>query len=321
MIIAIAIGLAVSTLLIVGGSFAAYLSRTASDSGAAGGGAGAWTAGGDASGAGGITRAQGLSTTNWVHSLLTTLPGIKRVERLRQRADVAVPLQVLVGASLTPAIASTALVLIGAIGVPAMLVIAAVGAIAMPAYLIRRAAARLLQLQRQLPDALDMMARSLRAGHAFLAGMKMVAEEFPAPIGAEFGTVVEEVTYGVSVTEALHRLTVRADSPALKFFVTSVMIQRESGGNLAEIIDTISRMTRKQFELMAKVHAISAEGRLSAVILFALPFLLGALLLIINPDYVLLLFRDPIGQAMVAIGGVLMLIGAVVTKHMMTIRT
>ncbi len=320
MIIAIAIGLAVSTVLIVGGGFAAYQTRAASDPASAGGGSGAWTAGGDESGIGSIARAQGLSPTGWVHSLLSALPGIERLDRLRRRAAVTAPLEALVGACLAPAGASAALILVGAIGVPAMLAIAAVGAAATPAYLSRRAAARLAQFQRQLPDALDMMARSLRAGHAFLAGMKMVAEEFPAPIGAEFGNVVEEVTFGVSVTEALKRLTVRVDSSALKFFVTSVMIQRESGGNLAEIIDTISRMTRKRFELMAKVRALSAEGRLSAVILFALPFALGALLLIINPDYVLLLFRDPIGQAMVAVGGALMLIGAAVTKRMVTIR-
>jgi tight adherence protein B len=312
MLVAITIGLAISALLIAGGGFAAYQARAASDAAPKGGEAGAWT--------GGIARAQDLSPTGWVHSLLNALPGIERLDRLRRRADVTTPLGALVGACLAPAGASVALAFVGALGMPAMLVIATVGSVATPAYLSWRAAARRAHFQRQLPDALDMMARSLRAGHAFLAGMKIVAEEFPAPIGAEFRSVVEEVAFGVSVTEALQRLTARVDSPALNFFVTSVLIQRESGGNLAEILNTISRMTRKRFELAAKVRAVSAEGRLSAVILFALPFALGGLLLIINPDYVLLLFRDPIGRAMVTVGGVLMLIGGVVTKRMVTVR-
>ncbi len=311
MIIAIAIALALSALLIAWGGFAAYQARAALDAAPKGDRAGAWT--------GGIARAHDLSPTGWVHSLLSALPGIERLDRLRRRADVTTPLGVLVGACLAPAGASAALAFAGTLGMPALLVIATIGAVATPAYLSRRAAARRTQFQRQLPDALDMMARSLRAGHAFLAGMKIVAEEFPAPIGAEFRIVVEEVAFGVSVSEALQRLTVRVDLPALNFFVTSVLIQRESGGNLAEILNTISRMTRKRFELAAKVRAVSAEGRLSAVILFALPFALGALLLIINPDYVLLLFHDPIGRAMVTVGGVLMLIGGVVTKRMVTI--
>ena len=151
-------------------------------------------------------------------------------------------------------------------------------------------------------------------------GMKMVSDEFPAPVGPEFGRVVEEATFGVPLGDALSHLTDRFNSAALRFFVTSVMIQRESGGNLAEVIASISQMARKRFELAAKVRAVSAEGRLSALILFALPLALAGIFYMINAEYILILFQDPLGRTMVTVGGLLMVCGAAVTKRMVTVR-
>lgn len=319
MMIVMVVGLAGSLLLILGGTVKLYHARADADSPPLDEERGPEAV---IAQTGDIVRARELSPTRWVHTVLSALPGIERFDRLRQRAGVSTPLALLVGACLMPiACAGIILAPAGVIDGSTLAAIAVVGSAAVPAYLSRRAAARREHFQRQLPDALEQIARSLRAGHAFLAGMKMVAEEYPPPIGLEFGTVVKEITFGVSVSDALIRLTERVDSAALKFFVTSVMIQRETGGNLAEIVDTISLMTRKRFELAAKVRAVSAEGRLSAVILFALPFAIGALLLIINPDHILLLFRDPIGRQMTAVAGALMVIGVVVIKRMVTIRT
>lgn len=266
-----------------------------------------------------IARSRRLSSLPWLDSLLARLPGTAGLERLRERAACRLTLEQLVGLCVAPACLSVMLFTTGVIGPGAAFMIA-MGTLAPPFYLSRRAAGRLAQFQQQLPEALDMMARSLRAGHSFLASMKMIADECPPPIKTEFAAVIEEIAFGVSVTNALKRFTARIDSPALRFLVTSIRIQRESGGNLAEIIDAISSMTRKHFELEAKVVAVSAEGRLSAVILFALPFLLALLMGVLNPDYILVLFRDPLGQAMVAGAGALMLLGAVVTKRMITIR-
>lgn len=266
-----------------------------------------------------IARSRRLSSLPWLDSFLARLPGTAGLERLRERAACLLPLEQLVGLCVAPACLSVTLFATGVIGPGAAFMIA-MGTLAPPFYLSRRAAGRLAHFQQQLPEALDTMARSLRAGHSFLASMKMIADECPPPIKTEFAAVIEEIAFGVSVTNALKRFTARIDSPALRFLVTSIMIQRESGGNLAEIIDAISSMTRKHFELEAKVLAVSAEGRLSAVILFALPFLLALLMGVLNPDYILVLFRDPLGQAMVAGAGALMLLGAVVTKRMITIR-
>lgn len=173
---------------------------------------------------------------------------------------------------------------------------------------------------RQLPDALDLMARALRAGHAFFVGMKLIGEECADPIGGEFKRAFDEISMGVSVPDALQNLAYRIDSPDLRFFVTAISVQRETGGNLAEIIELLAGMIRKRFQLYEKIRALSAEGRLSAYILFGLPFLVGTVLHVINPDYMDVLFTDPLGQKIVAVGLILMAIGALATKKMIAIK-
>jgi tight adherence protein B len=176
------------------------------------------------------------------------------------------------------------------------------------------------EFHRQLPEALELIARALHSGHAFFVGMKLVGEEFADPIGTEFKQAFSEVSMGFSVSQALQNLANRVDCVDMKFFVTSVNLQRETGGNLAEIIESLSDLIRKRFELQMKVQVLSAEGRFSAMILFALPIAMGLLLYKSNYEYISLLFTDPIGHALVTVGVVLMLMGAVVTKRMITIK-
>lgn len=173
--------------------------------------------------------------------------------------------------------------------------------------------------QRQLPDALDLVSRALRAGHAFSVGMKMVGDEFPDPIGPEFARAVEEISYGIDVPEALKNLSHRIDCVDLSFFVTSLIVQRETGGNLAEILEAISRLIRQRFELLGRVKALSAEGKLSAIVLFLLPIGMGLLLWRLNPSYMELLVTDPFGQNMLASASVMMLVGFFVIRKMTTI--
>ncbi|HSF32996.1 MAG TPA: type II secretion system F family protein [Candidatus Tectomicrobia bacterium] len=179
---------------------------------------------------------------------------------------------------------------------------------------------RMLKFQRQLPDALDLVGRALKAGHGFVAGLKMAGDEFPDPIGVEFEKTLDEINYTGDAPNALKNLAQRVDCPDLKFFVTAVLVQRETGGNLAEIIDNLSRLIRKRFELQGRIRALAAEGKLSAIVLLGLPFLIAAALSILNPQYVGLLLIDPIGQGMVAFGGVMMIIGTVVMIKMIKIR-
>jgi len=142
---------------------------------------------------------------------------------------------------------------------------------------------RMKKFEEQLPEALELLARSLRAGHALTGGMQMVAQEFPDPLGTEFGRVLAQISLGVSVEQALKNLTERVDCPDLKFLTVSVLIQRETGGNLAEILDSIGRLIRERFKLKGRIRTLSAEGRLSAVILVLLPMFVALAITVLNP--------------------------------------
>jgi tight adherence protein B len=185
-------------------------------------------------------------------------------------------------------------------------------AVAMPWLLLMRArAARLRKLEEQLPEAADFLGRALRAGHSFANVMQMVGEEMPDPIASEFKFAYEEINYGVPMNEALHNLALRVPLTDLRYLVIAVLIQRESGGNLAEVFGNISRLIRARLKLLAQVRVMSAEGRMSAWILGVLPLGVMGLMTLSNPAYIKVLWTDPIGVTLmwyalaVAAGGVL----------------
>ena len=141
------------------------------------------------------------------------------------------------------------------------------------------------KFERQLPDALDLLARGLRAGHAFPTGLQQVAKEMPDPLGTEFFETFREFNHGLDLNTALLNLCDRIDLRDLAFFTTAVLIQRETGGNLTEILEKISILIRERFKLTEQVKALTAEGRLSGVILLVLPPLLSGMLMVFNPKY------------------------------------
>jgi tight adherence protein B len=177
--------------------------------------------------------------------------------------------------------------------------------------LMRTRAARLRKLEQQLPEAADFLGRALRAGHSFANVMQMVGEEMPEPIAGEFKFAYEEINYGVPMNEALHNLALRVPLTDLRYLVIAVLIQRESGGNLAEVFGNISRLIRARLKLLAQVRVMSAEGRMSAWVLGLLPLGVLALMVLSNPGYVRVLWTDPIGVHLMwyalagAAGGVL----------------
>ena len=156
---------------------------------------------------------------------------------------------------------------------------------------------RLHTIERQLPDSLDLISRALKAGHAFSAALKMAAEETAEPIATELRTVHDEVNFGVPMAEALTHLGERVPLTDVRYFVVAVLVQRESGGNLTEILANLSRLVRERLKLLARVKVLSSEGRLSAWILGVMPFALGALMNIFNPEFMSVMWRDPIGIA------------------------
>ena len=148
----------------------------------------------------------------------------------------------------------------------------------------------------------------------------MVGQEFPDPAGTEFSKTLDEINFGVAYEDALRNLTSRIDSDDLKLFVISIIIQRTSGGNLAEILENIGRLIRERFKLKGNIRTLTAEGRISAYILLSLPFFLGYVMYLLNPKYISTLFTDPIGHFMLVATGVMMIIGAFVMKRMVDIK-
>lgn len=187
-------------------------------------------------------------------------------------------------------------------------------------YVKRKANKRMFRFQEQLPDALDLLARALKAGHTFTGGMRMVADEFADPIGPEFGQTLDEMNYGLDPDKALNNLLHRVDCPDLKFFAVSVNIQRETGGNLAEIVSGIAALVRGRFMLLGKVQVLAAEGKLSAYVLLALPFIICLVLYLINPGYMGLLFERELGRQIAMGALVSMCIGALVIRNMIKIK-
>jgi tight adherence protein B len=187
-------------------------------------------------------------------------------------------------------------------------------------WLLNKRRVRLKTFSGQLSDALELVARALRAGHSLAAGMHVVAEEMPSPIAEEFGRVYEEQNLGIAVEDALKSLCERVPNLDLRFFVTSVLIQRQTGGDLSEILDKIGYVIRERFRILGQVKALTAEGRLSGVILLALPFALFLTMLHIKYDYVERLWTHPLGVKMSIAALVAQLLGAVVIKKIVNIK-
>ncbi|MCI0333077.1 MAG: type II secretion system F family protein [Planctomycetes bacterium] len=179
---------------------------------------------------------------------------------------------------------------------------------------------RLAKFGAQLPESLELIARALRAGHSLAAGFNLVAQEMSDPIGGEFSRTFEEQNLGKPLEEALEDLTKRVPNLDLKFFVTAIVLQRQTGGDLAEILDKIGYLIRERFKIWGQVQALTGEGRLSGIVLLALPPALFAVVYRMNPDYLMLLFTDDLGKKML-VGGVLsQLFGALVIRKIVNIR-
>lgn len=179
---------------------------------------------------------------------------------------------------------------------------------------------RLLKIEEQLPDAIDLMARALRAGHAFSGTLLIVADEASDPLASEFRVTFDEVNYGIAMQDALMNLIKRIPITDLRYLVIAILIQRESGGNLAELLTNIGSIIRARLKLLATIRVLSAEGRLSAWILGSLPFAVAFMIQIANPGYLNILFTDPLGHAFIAGASVMMIIGILVMWRIIKIR-
>jgi tight adherence protein B len=187
-------------------------------------------------------------------------------------------------------------------------------------WLLLRRRRRLRQFAKQLPEALELVSRALRAGHSLASGFSLISEEMRDPIAKEFHRVFEEQNLGIPLETALDNLTERIPNLDLRFFATAVILQRQTGGDLAEILDKIGYLIRERFKIWGQVQALTGEGRLSGIVLLALPPVLFLAVYRLNPEYVTPLFTDPMGRKMLAGGIILQLIGAIVIKKIINIK-
>jgi tight adherence protein B len=257
------------------------------------------------------------SGTSMVEALLARLGNIRR---LFEQADTTLsPTKFVVISAALGFGASSAFAMAGihAALIPVMAVFAALLPLA---WLLLRRRKRLRMFGAQLPDALELMSRALRAGHSLAAGFNLVAGEMADPISKEFGRVFEEQNLGIPLDEALESMTQRIPNLDLRFFATAVVLQRQTGGDLAEILDKISRLIRERFQLWGQVQALTGEGRLSGAVLLALPPFLFVVVWRLNPDYILPLFTDPLGKKMLIGGVVMQLLGALAIRKIVNIK-
>ena len=164
------------------------------------------------------------------------------------------------------------------------------------------------------------MSRALRAGHSLAAGMSLVGNEMDDPIGKEFTRCYDEQNFGIPLEEALEDMTERVPNLDLRFFATSVILQRQTGGDLAEILDKIGHLIRERFKIWGQIQALTGEGRLSGIVLLALPPLLFVVMWKLNPDYCMILFNDPLGHKMLAAAAVMQVLGALVIRKIVNIK-
>lgn len=187
-------------------------------------------------------------------------------------------------------------------------------------WLMMRRKRRMKTFAAQLPDALEMISRTLRAGQSLAFGFNLVANEMPQPISKEFGRVFEEQNLGIPLEESLHTMTERVPNLDLQFFVTAIILQRQTGGDLAEILDKIGNLIRERFRIWGQIQALTGEGRLSGVVLLALPFVLFIAVYQLNPDYVMVLFTDTAGTKMLAAAVIMQILGALVIRKIINIK-
>jgi tight adherence protein B len=256
-----------------------------------------------------LARDRKLSSIASIHAWLAKIPKIEKLDQLLLQSGMERTVaELLVGMFLAGVVGTMVAVLLDLEWFSVLVL----GLLFATLPLVRMRWMRMRRLDKmvaQLPDALDLICRALRAGHAFSATLSMVASQAPQPIAAEFKTTFDEINFGVSTKSALRNLAMRVPAPDMGFFVLAVTIQLETGGNLANLLSILAGLIRARFRFFGRVRVLAAEGKLSAYILAGLPFLLGGLIQLLNPDYMHILFADPTGIVVVEVAIATMLFG------------
>lgn len=267
-----------------------------------------------------LLRQRLLSNSPPLQRFLLQIPRIHSLDRFLQQSGMSFQVSHLLGYTAMATVGGMACAAL--LGQPfvIMLLCSLIGSM-LPLFFVRSAKRKRLQkIEMQLPESIDLMARALKAGHAFSGALQMVGKDGTEPSAGEFRLTFDEINFGVSVQDAMMNLATRVPIADLRFFVIAVMIQRESGGNLAELLDKISGLIRARLTLLGKIRVLSAEGRLSAWILSCLPFATGLMMHLTNPEFLSILWTDPLGITLVQTTLAMMAIGIFTMSRLIKIR-
>jgi len=267
-----------------------------------------------------ILRDTALSTSPTLDKFLRQFPVAHRLEMLLSQADVSMRVGGFLALSVGIALLSA---LIVAILAPWPWAGLGAGAVVgfIPLFVVyRKKEKRRALFEHQFPDSLDLMVGALRSGMALIGAFQIVAEESPDPMSAEFRMVVEENRLGVGLRESLERLGTRIDSTELRLFVTAVLIQRDTGGNLAEILEGTAAVIRDRFRILGDVRTITAQARLSGAILSVLPIVMAIVLIVIVPEYLKTLVTDPVGPYFIVAALLFQIVGYIAIRRIIKIK-
>lgn len=266
-----------------------------------------------------LLREQYLRQMSPLELWLESLPGVRRLETLCEQAGRHMPAYRVVLLSL--ALAAAAGLLLLAFGRPWLALLAFVLVLPLPfGKLVRERNARMALFEEQLPDALDVMSRALRAGNPFNETLRVVAEEMDDPLATEFGITFSDINYGVSVKAGFMGMLERTPNVSLAAVVTAVLVQRETGGNMAEILDRIAGVLRQRQRFQRRLKTLTAEGRVSAWILVLMPFVLALILTIIAPEYLPMLLNHPVGMRLIIAALLIMAFGIWWIRRIIRVR-
>ncbi len=267
-----------------------------------------------------LLRNEMLSEIPALDSLLRRSSRVSNLQNMLEQADLGAH----AGHFLTVCIACAATLGAAILFISRSPVLAGLGVIlgsVLPyTYASYRRSKRFQKFEELFPEAIDTLARAVRAGHAFSTALELISNEVSEPVATEFRKLFEEQKYGLPLRDALLNLAERLPLVDVKFFVTAVMLQRETGGNLAEILDNLSYLIRERFKIMRQVRVYTAQGRLTMLLLMGLPPVIVVTMLVLNPSFILPLFADPIGHTLIVLGVTLQTIGYFVIRKVIRIQ-
>jgi tight adherence protein B len=245
----------------------------------------------------------------WLRPIISRFPQLRDAGFILQQAGVSWTLQTLFLLSIGLAVAIGSMILIASRSIPVAVIATIIGGLLPTMYVRRRRTKRMNAFEELLPEAIDLVGRALRAGHPLTAGFKMAADDGPEPVAGEFRRVFEEQRFGLPIQDSLLGMADRVDIVDVRILVTAILIQREVGGNLAEILDNLSAVVRARFTIRRQIRVYTAQGRMTGYLLSALPIILFSMLYMINAEYMSILFKDPVGKILIVIAVSMQLIG------------